>query len=79
MHDASASGEPLHIAIAKSGRGAQRVGMVNAALADKEFKKNAASKGMDAVGSSPEALQRYVNEESQKWRSVIRQAGIKLD
>jgi tripartite-type tricarboxylate transporter receptor subunit TctC len=53
--------------------------MVNAALADREFKKNAASKGMDAVGSSPEALQRYVNEESQKWRSVIRQAGIKLD
>jgi tripartite-type tricarboxylate transporter receptor subunit TctC len=34
---------------------------------------------MDAVGSSPEALQRYVNEESQKWRTVIRQAGIKLD
>jgi hypothetical protein len=33
MHDAFASGEPLHIAIAKAGRGPQRVGVVNAALA----------------------------------------------
>ncbi len=53
--------------------------MVNVVLADKEFKKSAASKGLDAVGSTPVALQRFVAEESQKWRTVIRQANIKLN
>lgn len=54
-------------------------GMVNAVLADEAFKKSAATKGLDAVGSTPEELQRFVTAESQKWRTVIRQANIKLN
>lgn len=50
--------------------------MVNAVLADDGFKKSAAAKGLDAVGSTPEALQRFLGEESRKWREVIRQAKI---
>ncbi|MBN9410485.1 MAG: tripartite tricarboxylate transporter substrate binding protein [Burkholderiales bacterium] len=53
--------------------------MVNAVLAEESFKKSAALKGLDAVGSTPEALQQFVNAEAQKWRTVIRQANIKLD
>jgi tripartite-type tricarboxylate transporter receptor subunit TctC len=52
---------------------------VNAVLAQDSFKKNAAAKGLDAEGSTPEVLQRFLAEESQKWRTVIRQANISLN
>ena len=54
-------------------------GMVNAVLADEAFKKSAAAKGLNAAGSTPEALQRFVEDESKKWREVIRQAQITLN
>lgn len=54
-------------------------GMVNAVLADEAFKKSTAAKGMDAVGSTPDELQRFIASESEKWRGVIRSAGIKLE
>lgn len=53
--------------------------MVNAVLADETFKKNAAGKGLDVAGSTPEALQRFVSEEVRKWRTVIRRANITLN
>jgi tripartite-type tricarboxylate transporter receptor subunit TctC len=54
-------------------------GMVNAVLADEAFKKSTAAKGMDAVGSTPDELQRFIASESEKWRGVIRSAGIRLE
>lgn len=52
---------------------------VNAVLADETFRKNASAKGLDAVGSTPQALQDFLATESVKWRSVIRQANISLN
>lgn len=54
-------------------------GMVNAVLSDDEFKASTAAKGMSATGSTPDELQRFVAEESKKWREVIRQANITLN
>jgi len=54
-------------------------GMVNAVLAEDSFKKSTAAKGMEAVGSTPEALQKFIAAENVKWREVIRGAGIKLN
>lgn len=54
-------------------------GLVNAVLADEAFKKSTAAKGMEAVGSTPEAMQRFLAAESDKWRGVIRGANIRLN
>lgn len=54
-------------------------GMVNAVLAEESFKKSTAAKGLDAVGSTPEDMQRFLAAESDKWRGVIRGAGIRLE
>lgn len=54
-------------------------GMVNAIVAEESFKKSTAAKGMDAVGSTPEALQRFLAAETDKWRGVIRRAGIRIN
>ena len=54
-------------------------GMVNAVLAEESFKKSTAAKGMEAVGSTPEDLQRFIASETEKWRGVIRGAGIRLE
>ena len=54
-------------------------GMVNAVLADDAFKKSTAAKGLEAAGSTPDELQRFIASESEKWRGVIRSAGIKLE
>ena len=53
--------------------------MVNAVVAEESFKKSTAAKGMDAVGSTPEALQRFLAVEADKWRGVIRRAGISIN
>jgi tripartite-type tricarboxylate transporter receptor subunit TctC len=54
-------------------------GMVNAVVAEESFKKSTAAKGMDAVGSTPQALQRFISAESEKWRDVIRRANIRIN
>ncbi|MDB5751037.1 MAG: hypothetical protein JWP65_1458 [Ramlibacter sp.] len=54
-------------------------GMVNAVLAEESFKKSTAAKGMDAAGSTPEAMQRFLVGEAGKWRDVIRRAGISIN
>ena len=51
--------------------------MVNEVLAEDSFKKNVAAKGLEAVGSTPEALQKFVSEETVKWRAVIKKSNIK--
>lgn len=52
---------------------------VNSILAEDSFKKSVAAKGLEAVGSTPEALQHFLAAESRKWRAVIQLANIKLD
>lgn len=54
-------------------------GMINAVLAEESFKKSTAAKGMDAVGSTPDGLQRFVVSESEKWRGVIKSANIRIN
>ena len=54
-------------------------GMVNAVLAEESFKKSTAAKGMETVGSTPDDMQRFLAAESEKWRGVIRGAGIRLE
>ncbi|MEJ7929482.1 tripartite tricarboxylate transporter substrate binding protein [Ramlibacter sp. AN1015] len=54
-------------------------GMINAVLAEESFKKSTAAKGMEAVGSTPDALQSFVTTEAEKWRGVIRGAGIRIN
>ncbi|AOS81688.1 MULTISPECIES: Bug family tripartite tricarboxylate transporter substrate binding protein [Hydrogenophaga] len=54
-------------------------GMVNAVLADDAFKKSTAAKGLEAAGSTPDELQRFIASESEKWRGVIRSANIRLE
>lgn len=54
-------------------------GMVNEVLAEESFRKNAAAKGLEAVGSTPEALQRFLSEETVKWRTVIQKSNITRD
>lgn len=53
--------------------------MVNSVLGDDTFKKSVAAKGLDALGSTPEDLQRFVGDETKKWRAVIRQSKISLN
>lgn len=52
---------------------------VNSVLAEDSFKKSVAAKGLEAVGSTPEALQHFLAAESQKWRTVIQLANVKVD
>jgi len=54
-------------------------GMVKAVVAEESFRKSTAAKGMDAVSSTPEALQRFISAESEKWRDVIRRANIRIN
>ncbi len=54
-------------------------GMVNAVLADDAFKKSTAAKGLEAAGSTPDELQRFIASDSEKWRGVIRSANIRLE
>jgi tripartite-type tricarboxylate transporter receptor subunit TctC len=44
-----------------------------------EVKQKLLEQGADAVGSSPEELDRVVKSELKRWAAVIRDAGIKLE
>lgn len=54
-------------------------GLVKAVVAEESFRKSTAAKGMDAVSSTPEALQGFISAETGKWRDVIRRANIRLN
>jgi len=52
---------------------------INAALADPQFKARLTSLGYIALASSPAEFGNFIAEETEKWRRVIKFAGIKLD
>lgn len=52
---------------------------VNSILAEENFRKSVAAKGMEAAGSTPGALQSFIKEELVKWKSVIEQANISIN
>jgi len=52
---------------------------VNSALADPEFKRRLADLGFDPFANSPTEFGRFIVEYTEKWRKVIRAAGIKAE
>lgn len=52
---------------------------VNKILATPEAREQLRTLGAQAVGGTPQAFADYVNAEIQKWRDVIKAAGITLD
>lgn len=51
---------------------------VNTVLADEAFRKSVVAKGLDAAGSTPDELQRFVKDEAVKWKNVIKRANISI-
>ncbi len=49
------------------------------ALKDESVRKSFASMGVEAVGSSPAAFSQVIREDLQRWSSLIRDKGIKVD
>ena len=49
------------------------------ALKDESVRKSFASMGVEAVGSSPAAFSQVIREDLQRWASLIRDKGIKVD
>jgi tripartite-type tricarboxylate transporter receptor subunit TctC len=49
------------------------------AVQSEAFKKLGVSEGLVTVAQPPEALDRYVQAEEQRWRRVITEAGIKVE
>jgi len=52
---------------------------VNAALADPAFKARLANLGAEPFGSSPAEFGKFIVEYTEKWRKLIRAAGIKAE
>ncbi|CAB3646622.1 tripartite tricarboxylate transporter substrate-binding protein [Achromobacter pestifer] len=52
---------------------------INAVLADPEVRRYFAGLGMRATGGTPEAFGRHITDETDKWRAVVRQAGVKIE
>ncbi|MBN9473309.1 MAG: hypothetical protein ABS43_06900 [Bordetella sp. SCN 67-23] len=48
------------------------------ALALPELRARAQTQGLEVAGSTPAELQRFLQEESVKWKRVVNEAGIKL-
>ena len=51
---------------------------INEALREPGLRKQGEGFGLSVEGSTPEALQRYVSDETRKWKAVITAADIKL-
>ncbi len=58
-------------------RGYQAAG-INRIVALPDVKERLSKDGVDPVGSTPEALDRIVQNEKKVWSKVIREAGIKV-
>lgn len=52
---------------------------VDAVLSDPEVRRKGVAQGLDVAGSTPAALQKFLADESVKWRRVVTDAGIKID
>jgi tripartite-type tricarboxylate transporter receptor subunit TctC len=53
--------------------------VVNAILADPDFRLRMAELGNEPLGGTPEELAAAIRSESSRWKDVITSAGIKLD
>jgi tripartite-type tricarboxylate transporter receptor subunit TctC len=53
--------------------------VVNAILADPEFRRRMAEMGEEPVGGTPEELAAAIREESARWQAVIAAAGIRAE
>jgi tripartite-type tricarboxylate transporter receptor subunit TctC len=53
--------------------------VVNAILADPDFRRRMAELGNEPLGGTPEELAAAIRSESSRWKDVITSAGIKLD
>jgi tripartite-type tricarboxylate transporter receptor subunit TctC len=49
------------------------------ALKDGQVRERLAGLGIDPVGSTPEFMARYLQEEINKWAGVVKATGMKLD
>ncbi|MDF8361386.1 Bug family tripartite tricarboxylate transporter substrate binding protein [Achromobacter anxifer] len=52
---------------------------INAVLADPEVRSYFTGLGMQATGGTPEAFGRHIAEETDRWRAVVKQAGVKSE
>ena len=52
---------------------------VNEVLSDPEVRRKGVAQGLDVAGSTPAALQKFLADESVKWRRVVTDAKIKID
>lgn len=48
-------------------------------LSDPAFKERLAKQGVDLYGSTPEDAKKWIEEDTEKWRKVIQEAGIKAN
>jgi tripartite-type tricarboxylate transporter receptor subunit TctC len=53
--------------------------LLNGVLQEKSFRSKMAEMGMEAAGGTPEALASLIKTDTERWRKVIEQAGVKLD
>ncbi len=52
---------------------------INAVLADPEVRSYFTGLGMQAIGGTPEAFGRHISQETDRWRAVVKQAGVKIE
>lgn len=50
---------------------------IRAELADKDTRAQLAGQGLDPAGGTPEALGQHIRAEIERWRRVIREAGVR--
>ncbi|KRC73094.1 Tripartite tricarboxylate transporter family receptor [compost metagenome] len=52
---------------------------VNAVLADPEVRSYFTGLGMQPTGGTPDAFGRHISDETDRWRAVVKQAGVKIE
>ena len=52
---------------------------LNSVLADPEVRSYFAGLGMQATGGTPEAFGQHIADETDRWRAVVKQAGVKIE
>lgn len=52
---------------------------INAVLADPEVRSYFSGLGMQATGGTAEAFGRHIADETDRWRAVVKQAGVKIE
>jgi tripartite-type tricarboxylate transporter receptor subunit TctC len=48
-------------------------------LADPEVRSYFSGLGMQATGGTAEAFGRHIADETDRWRAVVKQAGVKIE